>query len=193
MDIAPADGIPDDLTKCPSPSTVDVLVELDYMTGHLLTDVALQKVIDEFYQITKGKAVITTDVGQHQMWAAQFCLAEHGVKWLSSGGAGTMGYGFPAAIGAQFGKPKELVAAILGVGGFQTTLSELPTIAIHKLPIKIIIIDNEYLGMVRHWQELFFDNRRSGVDHEPGQYTLLEWQTGIDDDLRYPAQHEVNG
>ena len=125
-----------------------------------------QKVIDEFYQITKGKAYITTDVGQHQMWAAQFCLADHGVKWISSGGAGTMGYGFPAAIGVQFGKPKELVTAIVGDGGFQMTLSELPTIAIHKLPVKIIIIDNKYLGMVRQWQELFFDNRLSGVDLE---------------------------
>ena len=125
-----------------------------------------QKVIDEFYQITKGKAYITTDVGQHQMWAAQFCLAEHGAKWISSGGAGTMGYGFPAAIGVQFGKPKELVVAIVGDGGFQMTLSELPTIFIHKLPVKIIIIDNKYLGMVRQWQELFFDNRLSGVDLE---------------------------
>ena len=125
-----------------------------------------QKVIDEFYQITKGKAIITTDVGQHQMWAAQFCLAEHGVKWISSGGAGTMGYGFPAAIGAQFGKPKDLVVAIVGDGGFQMTLSELPTVFIHKLPVKIIIIDNKYLGMVRQWQELFFENRLSGVDLE---------------------------
>jgi len=125
-----------------------------------------QKVIDEFYQITKGKAVITTDVGQHQMWAAQFCLSEHGVDWISSGGAGTMGFGFPAAIGAQFGKPKSLVVAIVGDGGFQMTLSELPTIAIHKLPVKIIIIDNKYLGMVRQWQELFFENRLSGVDLE---------------------------
>jgi len=125
-----------------------------------------QKVIDEFYKITKGKAIITTDVGQHQMWAAQFCLAEHGVKWISSGGAGTMGYGFPAAIGAQFGKPKDLVVAIVGDGGFQMTLSELPTIFIHKLPVKIIIIDNKYLGMVRQWQELFFENRLSGVDLE---------------------------
>ncbi len=77
-----------------------------------------------------------------------------------------MGYGFPAAIGAQFGKPKALVAAIVGDGGFQMTLSELPTIFIHKLPVKIIIIDNKYLGMVRQWQELFFDNRLSGVDLE---------------------------
>jgi len=126
----------------------------------------MQKVIDEFHQLTKGKVFVTTDVGQHQMWAAQFCLSEHGVQWISSGGAGTMGYGFPAAIGAQFGRPNDLVAAIVGDGGFQMTLSELPTIFLHKLPVKIIIIDNKYLGMVRQWQELFFDNRLSGVDLE---------------------------
>ena len=125
-----------------------------------------QKVIDEFYQLTKGKATITTDVGQHQMWAAQFCLVEDGNKWLSSGGAGTMGYGFPAAVGAQFGKPGELVAAIVGDGGFQMTFSDLPTVVLHKLPVKVIIIDNKYLGMVRQWQELFFENRLSGVDLE---------------------------
>ena len=125
-----------------------------------------QKVIDELYQITKGKATVVTDVGQHQMWAAQFCLAEHGNKFISSGGAGTMGFGFPAAIGAQFGDPKDLVVAICGDGGFQMTLCELATAAIHKLPVKVIVIDNKYLGMVRQWQELFFGNRLSGVDLE---------------------------
>lgn len=125
-----------------------------------------QKVIDELYQLTKGRATIVTDVGQHQMWTAQFCLAERGDKFISSGGAGTMGFGFPAAIGAQFGKPKELVVAVCGDGGFQMTQSELATAAIHKLPVKVIIIENRYLGMVRQWQELFFGNRLSGVDLE---------------------------
>ena len=125
-----------------------------------------QKVIDELYQLTKGKAILTTDVGQHQMWAAQFCLAEHGQKWISSGGAGTMGFGFPAAVGAQFGKPNDLVVAIVGDGGFQMTLYELSTVFVNKLPVKVLIIDNKYLGMVRQWQELFFENRLSGVDLE---------------------------
>ncbi len=125
-----------------------------------------QHTIDELFKVTKGKAIVTTDVGQHQMWAAQFYLTDHVDHWISSGGAGTMGFGFPAAIGAQFGKPDNLVVAIVGDGGFQMTLSELATVFIHKLPVKILIIDNKYLGMVRQWQELFFDNRLSGVDLE---------------------------
>ena len=126
----------------------------------------MQQVIDELYILTKGEAIIATDVGQHQMWAAQFykCNAPH--RWLSSGGAGTMGFGFPAAIGAQFACPDELVVAIVGDGGFQMTLFELATAALHKLPLKILVLNNHYLGMVRQWQELFFDDRKSGVDLE---------------------------
>jgi len=125
-----------------------------------------QFILHELQNLTKGKAIIATDVGQHQMWSAQFNLTLEGKKWLSSGGAGTMGYGFPAALGAQFGCPKDLVFAVVGDGGFQMTLFELATVAIHKQPVKILIIDNKYLGMVRQWQELFFDNRYSGVDLE---------------------------
>ncbi|MDB5181809.1 MAG: ilvB [Candidatus Saccharibacteria bacterium] len=122
-----------------------------------------QQVIAALHDLTDGTAVVTTDVGQHQMWAAQFYKTRHARNWLSSGGAGTMGFGMPAAIGAQLGRPDDMVISISGDGGFQMTEYELATAAVHKLPIKIIILDNKYLGMVRQWQEIFYDNRESGV------------------------------
>ncbi len=125
-----------------------------------------QFIIDKLYELTKGEAIVATGVGQHQMWAAQFYKVHHSKNWLSSGGAGTMGYCVPAAIGAQFGQPDKLVIAIDGDGGFQMTSFELATAFIHKLPIKFVIINNNYLGMVRQWQQLFYDNKLSGVDLE---------------------------
>ena len=125
-----------------------------------------QHVLDRLQALTDGKAVITVDVGQHQMWAAQFIRVSSNRHWITSGGAGTMGFGFPASIGAKFGRPEAEVWAVVGDGGFQMTMSELATASIHELATKVLIINNNYLGMVRQWQEAFFDNRLSGVDLE---------------------------
>ncbi len=125
-----------------------------------------QHAIDEMYRLTGGKAVVVTDVGQHQMWASQFYKIDHRFHWITSGGAGTMGFGLPASIGAQLAQPDKTVVAIIGDGGFQMTMYELATAVLHKLPIKILLINNNYLGMVRQWQNLFYDNRLSGVDLE---------------------------
>ena len=126
----------------------------------------MQHIIDEFYKLSDGKACVATDVGQHQMWAAQFYKNDSRYNWLSSGGAGTMGFGLPACIGAAFGRPKDLHICFVGDGGFQMTFFELATAALHKLPIKIVVLNNHYLGMVRQWQELFYEDRKSGVDLE---------------------------
>jgi acetolactate synthase-1/2/3 large subunit len=125
-----------------------------------------QHVLDRLDKLGGRDCILTTDVGQHQMWAAQFCLTTRNRHWLSSGGAGTMGFGMPAAIGAQFANPDKKVWAIVGDGGFQMTFCELATAALHKLPIKVLIINNRYLGMIRQWQEMFYDNRLSGADLE---------------------------
>jgi acetolactate synthase-1/2/3 large subunit len=134
---------------------------LSYETNDGLT---AQQIVDELNRLTKGSAIVATDVGQHQMWAAQFYRSRNPDQWLSSGGAGTMGFGLPAALGAQLRHPEQLVVALVGDGGFQMTSFELATAVIHRLPVKVIIFDNKCLGMVRQWQDLFFDNRTSGID-----------------------------
>ena len=133
-------------------------------------------VVEKIYEITKGKAIICTEVGQHQMWAAQYYKYDEPRKWLSSGGLGTMGYGFPAAIGAQMACPNETVFDIAGDGSIQMNIQELATAVINKLPIKIAILNNRFLGMVRQWQELFFNERYShtGLDVTPDFVKLAE-------------------
>jgi acetolactate synthase-1/2/3 large subunit len=122
-----------------------------------------QHVMAEIDRLSGGDAIVSADVGQHQMWAAQFIRFNKARLWLNSGGLGSMGFGLPAAIGAQFANPHTLVFAIVGDGGFQMSVPELATIANHGLPVKIIVVNNGYLGMVRQWQELFYNNRLSAV------------------------------
>ncbi|MBX7002108.1 acetolactate synthase large subunit [Bacillus aerophilus] len=120
-----------------------------------------QKLIEYIHQFTKGEAIVATDVGQHQMWAAQFYPFENADKWVTSGGLGTMGFGLPAAIGAQLADQEATVVAILGDGGFQMTLQELAVIRELNLPVKVIVLNNHSLGMVRQWQEIFYEERYS--------------------------------
>ena len=118
----------------------------------------------EIDRLSGGRAIVCSDVGQHQMWSAQLLRYNEPRLWINSGGLGSMGFGLPSAIGAQFARPDKLVFAIVGDGGFQMSIPELATIANHSLPIKIIVMNNGYLGMVRQWQEMFYNNRLSQVE-----------------------------
>lgn len=122
-----------------------------------------QYVVEKIYEITRGNAIITTEVGQNQMWAAQFYTHTQPRSFISSGGLGTMGYGFPAAIGAQVAKPGALVFDIAGDGSIQMNIQEMATAVDYNLPVKIAILNNQYLGMVRQWQEIFYNKRYAGT------------------------------
>lgn len=122
-----------------------------------------QFIIEEIYKQTKGKAIISTEVGQNQMWAAQFYKFNNPRNFLSSGGLGTMGYGFPAAIGAKVANPEKEVVVIAGDGSFQMNIQELATLSTYGIKIKVIILNNHYLGMVRQWQEIFYKRRYSAT------------------------------
>jgi len=135
-----------------------------------------QYVIEQIYEVTKGKAIITTEVGQNQMWAAQFYKFTKPRTFLSSGGLGTMGYGFPAALGAQVACPDHIVFDVAGDGSFQMNIQELATAVNNNLPVKIAILNNGYLGMVRQWQEMFYNKRYSGVCLV-GDYECVEKHT----------------
>jgi acetolactate synthase I/II/III large subunit len=129
-----------------------------------LNQIKPQLVIRELHRLTGGEAIIATDVGQHQMWVAQFYPFNRPRQLLTSGGLGTMGFGLPAAVGAQLAFPEQLVVAVVGDGGFQMTSQELATAVQYDLPVKILIMNNGYLGMVRQWQEMFYDRTYSEVD-----------------------------
>jgi acetolactate synthase-1/2/3 large subunit len=123
-----------------------------------------QTVIRELHRLTNGEALIATDVGQHQMWVAQFYPFTRPRQLITSGGLGTMGFGLPAAMGAQLALPDQLVVAVVGDGGFQMTNQELATAVQYDLPVKVVVMNNGYLGMVRQWQEMFYDRTYSEVD-----------------------------
>ena len=127
-------------------------------------EIAPQYVVEQIYEITKGQAIIATEVGQHQMWAAQYYRFDEPRCFVSSGGLGTMGYGFPAAIGAQVGRPDRTVIDIAGDGSFQMNIQELGTVASNRIPVKVVILNNGCLGMVRQWQQLFYKERYSYID-----------------------------
>jgi acetolactate synthase-1/2/3 large subunit len=135
-----------------------------------------QYVVQKLYEVTGGDAIITSDVGQHQMWAAQYYQFDKPRRWISSGGLGTMGFGLPAAMGARFANPKATVACITGEGSIQMCIQELSTCKQFRLPIKILCLNNGYLGMVRQWQEMFHGNRysESYLDSLPDFVKLAE-------------------
>ena len=128
------------------------------------SEIKPQHLMGEIDRLSNGQAIVTSDVGQHQMWAAQLIRFDEPRQWINSGGLGSMGFGLPAAIGAQFARPDKLVFSIVGDGGFQMSIPELATIASCGLPIKIIVMNNGHLGMVRQWQTLFYNNRLSAVE-----------------------------
>ena len=135
-----------------------------------------QYVIEKLHQVTRGDAYVTSDVGQHQMWAAQYYKFDQPRRWINSGGLGTMGFGMPAAMGVQFAHPEAMVACVTGEGSIQMNIQELSTCKQFNLPLKIILLNNRYLGMVRQWQEFFYGNRyaESYMDALPDFVKLAE-------------------
>jgi len=150
--------------------------------------------IDRLYELTKDRnPIVSTDVGQHQMWAAQFFKLDHPRTWLTSGGLGTMGFGFPAALGAQRAFPGRLVLSIVGDGSFQMNLQELATAMDYHLPVKVAIVNNGFHGMVRQWQDLFYNSRYSSsfLGQHPDYVKLADAYGAIG--LRATKPEEVDG
>jgi acetolactate synthase-1/2/3 large subunit len=151
-----------------------------------------QFVVEKIYELTKGRCIVSTEVGQNQMWAAQYFSFDKPRKWLTSGGLGTMGYGLPAAIGAQVAAPKETVIDIAGDGSIQMNIQELATAVQYNLPVKIAILNNHCLGMVRQWQQLFYNKRysQSTFERHPDFVKLAEAYGAVGLRARKPDEVE---
>ena len=139
-----------------------------------------QQIVRALSELVKGEAIIVSEVGQNQMWTAQHFCFHHPRTWITSGGLGTMGYGFPAAMGAHFARPDVPVFDIAGDGSIQMNIQEMGTVAANKIPVKVAILNNMYLGMVRQWQELFFDRRYSFTELPPVDFVKIANAYGID-------------
>jgi acetolactate synthase-1/2/3 large subunit len=144
-------------------------------SGHLYA----AHVINDIWRLTKGKAVVVTDVGQHQMWEAQYYKHEQPRTLITSGGLGTMGFALPAAIGAKFARPDAEVWAIVGDGGFQMTAAELSTVAQENIKINVAVINNGFLGMVRQWQEFFYERRYAATPLRNPDFVKLAEAHGL--------------
>ncbi|MDD1665346.1 MAG: biosynthetic-type acetolactate synthase large subunit, partial [Methanomicrobiales archaeon] len=139
-----------------------------------------QFIVQQLSDLLKGEGIIVSEVGQNQMWTAQYYCFRKPRSWLTSGGLGTMGYGFPASMGAHFARPDEVVFDIAGDGSFQMNIQELGTVSHYKIPVKVAILNNMFLGMVRQWQELFYDRRYSYTELPPVDFVKIAAAYGVD-------------
>lgn len=151
-----------------------------------------QYIIQQLSDLMKGEGIVTSEVGQNQMWTALYYCFRKPRSWITSGGLGTMGYGFPAAIGAHFARPDETVVDVAGDGSFQMNIQELATVAHNNIPVKVVILNNMYLGMVRQWQELFYDRRYAYTELSPVDFVKVANAYGVEG-IRVEEKADVRG